>query len=66
MLARLNIVEGIFSEQVGLLVLATDVRVMSAERRSLHQHAAPTTLLEQLGKYRAANPRCARAASRIS
>ena len=30
MLARLNIVEGIFSEQLGLLVLATDVRVMSA------------------------------------
>ena len=30
MLARLNIVEGIFSEQVGLLVLATDVRLMPA------------------------------------
>ena len=30
MLARLNIVEGIFSEQLGLLVLATDVRLMSA------------------------------------
>jgi hypothetical protein len=28
MLARLNIVEGIFSEQVGLLVLATDVRLI--------------------------------------
>ena len=32
MLARLNIVEGIFSEQVGLLVLATDMRVMPVGR----------------------------------
>ena len=38
MLARLNIVEGIFSEQVGLLMLATDVRLMPAGRRSVHAH----------------------------
>jgi hypothetical protein len=31
MLARFNIVEGIFSEQVGLLVMATDLRVMPAD-----------------------------------
>lgn len=54
MLARLNIVEGIFSEQLDLLVLATDVRLVPAG-------ADPFTtsdgkkLLEQLGEYRAAN-----------
>ena len=53
MLARLNIVEGIFSEQVGLLVLATDVRVMPAASDPLTSTNA-TTLLEQLGKYRVA------------
>ena len=55
MLARLNIVEGIFSEQVGLLVLATDVRIMPASSDPFTSTAA-TTLLEQVGKYRAANP----------
>jgi len=54
MLARLNIVEGIFSEQVGLLVLATDLRVMPASSDPFTSTAA-TTLLEQVGKYRAAN-----------
>ncbi len=53
MLARLNIVEGIFSEQVGLLVLATDVRVMPASGDPFTSTKA-TTLLEQLGKYRTA------------
>ena len=54
MLARLNIVEGIFSEQLDLLVLATDVRLVPTG-------ADPFTtsngkqLLEQLGDYRAAN-----------
>ncbi len=53
MLARLNIVEGIFSEQVGLLVLATDVRVMPAAGDPFTSTNG-TTLLEQLGKYRIA------------
>ncbi|HET9475051.1 MAG TPA: M12 family metallo-peptidase [Steroidobacteraceae bacterium] len=53
MLARLNIVEGIFSEQVGLLVLATDVRVMPAASDPFTSKNG-TTLLEQLGKYRVA------------
>ena len=53
MLARLNIVEGIFSEQVGLLVLATDVRVMPADSDPFTSTKG-TTLLEQLGTYRAA------------
>jgi hypothetical protein len=55
MLARLNIVEGIFSEQVGLLVLATEVRVIPAEEDPFTTTQA-VSLLEQMGKYRAANP----------
>ena len=53
MLARLNIVEGIFSEQLGLLVLATDIRSMPANDDPFTSTDA-TTLLEQLGKYREA------------
>jgi hypothetical protein len=53
MLARLNIVEGIFSEQLGLLVLATDVRQLSADGDPLTSTKG-STLLEQLGAYRAA------------
>jgi hypothetical protein len=55
MLARLNIVEGIFSEQVGLLILAGEVRLVSADADPFTT-TKPTTLLEQLGKYRAATP----------
>ena len=55
MLARLNIVEGIFSEQVGLLVLATEVRVVAADNDPFTSTAA-VSLLEQIGKYRVANP----------
>ncbi len=55
MLARLNIVEGIFSEQVGLLVLATEVRIVPAEGDPFTSTQA-VSLLEQMGKYRAANP----------
>ena len=54
MLARLNIVEGIFSEQVGLLVLATEVRIAPADNDPFTSTQA-VTLLEQMGKYRAAN-----------
>ena len=53
MLARFNIVEGIFSEQLGLLVLATDVRVMPAANDPFTSTKG-TKLLEQLGNYRAA------------
>ncbi|HEU5136923.1 MAG TPA: M12 family metallo-peptidase [Steroidobacteraceae bacterium] len=51
MLARLNIVEGIFSEQVGLLILATDVRLM-APGADPFTATKGATLLEQLGAYR--------------
>ena len=55
MLARLNIVEGIFSEQVGLLVLATDVRLIPATNDPF-KATKGSTLLEQLGAYRKATP----------
>ena len=53
MMARLNIVEGIFSEQLGLLILATDVRLVADADPFTSTHG--TTLLEQLGTYREAN-----------
>ncbi len=55
MLARLNIVEGIFSEQLGLLILATDVRLMPAGADPFTSTKG-STLLEQLGAYRSATP----------
>jgi len=55
MLARLNIVEGIFSEQVGLLVLATDVRLIPATNDPF-KATKGSTLLEQLGAYRKGTP----------
>jgi hypothetical protein len=55
MLARLNIVEGIFSEQVGLLILATDVRLMTPDEDPFTSTKG-STLLEQLSAYRSATP----------
>ena len=55
MLARLNIVEGIFSEQIGLLVLATDVRLM-LKQEDPFTSTKGTSLLEQLSAYRSATP----------
>ncbi|HYJ39452.1 MAG TPA: zinc-dependent metalloprotease family protein, partial [Steroidobacteraceae bacterium] len=55
MLARLNIVEGIFSEQVGLLILATDVRLMQVGADPFTATKG-STLLEQLGAYRQVTP----------
>jgi hypothetical protein len=51
MMSRLNVVEGIFGEQVGVLVLATDVRVMEAAEDPFSATLG-TTLLTQLSKYR--------------
>jgi hypothetical protein len=55
MVARLNIVEGIFSEQVGLLILAGEIRLVSPDADPFTT-TKPTTLLEQLGKYRSNTP----------
>jgi hypothetical protein len=54
MMARLNIVEGIFSEQLGLLVLATDIRLMTPAGDPFTSTKG-TSLLEQLGDYRQDN-----------
>jgi hypothetical protein len=54
MLARLNIVEGIFSAQLGLLVLATDVRLMPLGADPLTSSKG-VTLLEQLAAYRSSH-----------
>jgi hypothetical protein len=55
LLARLNIVEGIFSSQLGLLVLATDVRLMPTSGDPFTSTTGGT-LLEQLSSYRNATP----------
>jgi hypothetical protein len=55
MLARLNIVEGIYSSQLDLLILATDVRLMPVGADPFTSTRG-ATLLEQLGAYRAATP----------
>jgi hypothetical protein len=55
MLARLNIVEGIFSEQLGLLILATDVR-LTAPGTDPFTATKGGTLLDQLASYRSATP----------
>lgn len=54
LLARLNIVEGIFSQQLGLLIVATDVR-LTAPGSDPFTATKGTTLLDQLGAYRSAN-----------
>jgi hypothetical protein len=54
MLARLSIVEGIFSEQLGLLILATDVRLTPAGADPFTSTKGGT-MLDQLASYRAAN-----------
>lgn len=55
MLARLNIVEGIFSEQLGLLILATDVRLTAAGADPFTSTKG-ATLLDQLASYRSSTP----------
>lgn len=55
MLARLNIVEGIFSNQLGLLILATDVRLTPANADPFTATKGQT-LLSQLATYKSGNP----------
>jgi hypothetical protein len=55
MLARLNIVEGIFSSQVGLLIVATDVRLIPSGADPFTSTKG-ATLLEQLSNYRKSTP----------
>ena len=55
MLARLNIVDGIFAEQVGVLILATDLRIIPAGSDPLTSSDA-STLLDQFATYRSSTP----------
>jgi hypothetical protein len=54
LLARLNVVEGIFSQQLGLLIIATDVR-LTAPGADPFTATKGTTLLDQVGTYRSTN-----------
>ena len=55
MLARLNIVDGIFAEQVGMLILATDLRLVPAGSDPLTATDA-SALLDQFATYRSSTP----------
>jgi hypothetical protein len=55
LLARFNIVEGIFSSQVGVLLMATDVRLMPASSDPFTATKA-STLLDQVSAFRTATP----------
>jgi len=55
MLARANIVDGIFSGQLGVTIVPTDFIVMTDTTNPLQSTAGPE-LLEQFGSYRNATP----------
>ncbi len=55
LLARFNIVEGIYGAQLGVLVMATDVRLMPTGNDPF-QSTSSATLLEQLSAYRRSTP----------
>ncbi len=55
MLARLNSVDGIFSEQVGVLLVPSEVRLVPQGSDPFTQ-TAPGDLLRQLSDYRRTNP----------
>ncbi|MGH8241355.1 MAG: zinc-dependent metalloprotease family protein, partial [Steroidobacteraceae bacterium] len=55
MLAVVNIVDGLFANQLGVSILPTDVRVLEASGNPLQSTDAPT-LLQQLSGYRVATP----------
>ncbi|HZX24250.1 MAG TPA: zinc-dependent metalloprotease family protein [Woeseiaceae bacterium] len=53
---RLNNIDGIFSEQVGVTINVTDFRVFTAANDPLTDSTDPTTLLADLGNYKSAQP----------
>ncbi len=55
MLARLNLVDEIFSEQVGITVIATELQPISGSADPFNT-TVPSTLLEQLAGYRDTTP----------
>lgn len=56
MLARMNVVDGIFAEQVGILIVPTDLTVFTAADDPFTGTTSATGLLEQLGNYRNERP----------
>jgi uncharacterized membrane protein YgcG len=55
LLARINIVDGIFGDQVGIVILATDVRLLTAGTDPFTTDA-PEALLQELSTYRENTP----------
>ena len=55
MLARLNVIDGIFAEQVGVILVPSEFRLMPANGDPFTS-TDPDTLLEQLATYREATP----------
>lgn len=53
---RLNNIDGIFSEQVGVTINVTDFRVFTAANDPLTDSTDPTTLLADLGNYKSGQP----------
>jgi hypothetical protein len=60
LLYRLNIVDGIFSEQVGVAIVASELEVFDDPADPFTTAIAPT-LLDQLGSHRVSNPAIAAA-----
>jgi hypothetical protein len=55
MLARLNVVDGIFAEQVGVLIVPTEFRLIASNADPFNS-TDPETLLSQVATYREATP----------
>ncbi|WP_405224629.1 zinc-dependent metalloprotease family protein [Lentisalinibacter sediminis] len=53
---RLNNIDGIFSEQVGVTINVTDFRVFTAANDPLTDSTDPSTLLSDLGDYKSGQP----------
>ena len=54
--ARMNIVDGIYSSQVGVKVVVTDVTLFRAEPDPFTSTTVPSTLLTELGNWRRSQP----------
>ncbi len=60
LLSRLNVVDGIFSEQVGVAIVATELKVFDSPTDPFTT-AAAANLLDEVGRYRVATPTIAAA-----
>jgi hypothetical protein len=55
-LSRINMVDGIFSEQVGVMLIPSELRNVSGSSPDPFDSSNPSTLLERLADYREATP----------